>query len=287
MDAALQAAFQTPFLGKKKLTLEFVYRGRPFTTVFNFEKHQVGGAISVAIWNGCLLLQTDFPLASSTLADFSRNSPATACFTPILETTGDIKNVDVLLVLLTKLAFLLIPAGHPHTITDVMQGDDGTYVSVSRVLQGRDAYYEKYGYTSPLIHAVKGWLQTLEWGALPADIQRLFVADPAATAAIPATTLLTDVIQEKKPLLTPAKFSALISLAFPHAHTNLWNFSLDRTNPIWTAWSDTLVFTRVDIGELLAGGFYRLRRRHSRRRSRSRSNRSNRSRRRSNIRIRH
>lgn len=146
----------------RSYTLRFAMDGKEFTTLFRAvpDDHN--------LTNGCISIGTT--LESS----ISSNSPEKGCFTPTLSKDtlpAGVSQTDMLQTLSTKLKFAVSPDKPELVITDVARlvnpatGEKyPSSFSMWRLLQGKPTLYEKYGYTSPELGAMRARIGSATWG---------------------------------------------------------------------------------------------------------------------------
>jgi hypothetical protein len=158
----LTALFETEYT-TTKLTLKFVYNTKEYSITFDSDSDShVVRVINTCLHIGYFKKDTKFSSAIET------NSPKKKCFEPILKTNSRnapeprTKNIDVLQVLKTKIALCLPNNDTPIRLFDSARSDN-VALSPFSILRGDDGVYEKYGYYSEDIDAIKDVIRATKW----------------------------------------------------------------------------------------------------------------------------
>ena len=157
-------SFFTSHFPRQTFKLWFTYYGMPYFTTFDAEHTDK----QLYVRNNCIKMVFVSKNESKGLNPYegriAANMSTTPCFTPRLARQSLHSSVDVLQTLKTKIAtlFPMFPA-YGLCITDIAE-KDGVTLSHFRILRGGDAIYEKYGYQSEFITALKEYIRTLTWG---------------------------------------------------------------------------------------------------------------------------
>jgi len=190
--------FLTPEFSNKSFTLQFTYNGETYTT--SFTASHVGDTIAVE--QTCVTMTLE---PSGFIGQIQANSPGKGCFSPTLVSDPRDKvgrrttSADVLQILKTKLG-LAFPTDTKITIYDgariVETSEDGspTMISPFHLLRGGLAFYEKYGYSSPIINYLKEQLKTFSWSECTEDAKTVIQACTSKTYS--DGQLLTDIMKE-------------------------------------------------------------------------------------------
>jgi len=316
-DAAITEAIRAyltpkiPEEAKGGFHVEFVYNGIPFKTYFS--AHHTDEEISIS--NRCVDMTFEYTYKGETRNKFvgriGADSDALKCFDPILKTNARNKPVpeggkggkgrkrttaaDVLQILKTKLG-LAFPTSSAHPIT-INDGAINSRILISpfHILRGGDAFYEKYGYVSPPISALKEAIKTFTWQNCNNEIRSVITDFFEKTKkGKEATdwkdeTLLMDIMREiswdaekaynnvKGPVpdddendfIHPSlsyrvfRHFATIAGGIPFEKTDqfktdtIWEFTLNRESPEWRRCESELVFT--NFRPVTAGGSRRSR----------------------------
>jgi hypothetical protein len=267
IQTRLQEIFrQDPFPGTKRIKLSFRFKDHSFETVFRITHSET----MYDCTNGCITITINRVYGTVTLdTSLSKNDGVSACFTPRLVSGGDIKTIDVLQVLKTRMA-LLFPNSAPLKLSDEMSLNISTHrehgeimVSLNRVLRGEDAYYERYGYRSEKLNPIKSWIRTLAWDEVGSEIQDVILSrltTPVEKGAkfvevMKRIPIQEDIDEEGLHLsyqvwgsLVPQGFEEysdedVHSSLFPGNAKSIWMFTLDPESEAWKTWSKTVQFT--------------------------------------------
>lgn len=246
--------FLTPEFSNKSFTLRFTYNDVMYTT--SFKASHVGDTITID--QGCVTMTLD---PAGFIGQIQANSPGKGCFSPTLVSDPRDKvgrrttSADVLQILKTKLG-LAFPTDTEITIYDgariVETSEDGspTMISPFHLLRGGLAFYEKYGYSSPIINDLKERLKTFPWSECTEDATTVIQACTSKTYS--EGQLLKDIMKEisweqevafnnrQTVSLSYRVFRQFalkqgISLedSTQFAQTPLWKFSLNKDSPEW------------------------------------------------------
>ena len=266
-DAGIVAqirAFLTPEFSNKSFTLRFTYNDVMYTT--SFKASHVGDTITID--QGCVTMTLE-PVGF--IGQIQSNSPGKGCFSPTLVSDPRDKvgrrttSADVLQILKTKLG-LAFPTDTDITIYDgariVETSDDGspTMISPFHLLRGGKAFYEKYGYSSPIINDLKVKLETFPWSECTEDAKSVILDCRPETHL--DGELLTDIMkkiswedevafnnrQERSLSYRVFRQFALkqgISLedSTQFEQTPVWKFLLNKDSPEWIQCDKDLQFT--------------------------------------------
>jgi len=271
--------------------LEFLYNNRLYKTVLD-ASHNLD---RIYVSNKCVGMEYD---KSEFIGFIEANSEEKRCFDPILMT--DPRNApeprttaaDVLQILKTKLG-LLFPTDTPITIFDGAHKPEKTpesaptMISPFHVLRGGDAFYEKYGYVSPVINDLKHKLPAFTWGSCTEEARDMIRSctakeyDPSALLMEIMKTIDwdTEVAFNNR---SPRSLSYVVFRQFalqqgiPLDVTNqwsifsIWKFTLNRADPRWQRAEASLVFTKFTPLVLVAPGGRRRTRKYRSRQSKGR-----------------
>ena len=314
--------------GEAWFEVTFSYNGTAYRTVFNANKEPMAGMENVTVLgvdNGCIgvtaTYHTDGDETTATheshihaenrktMGHLRSSNGKSACFEPVLLTNarGTVRRTgkrttsgDVLQILKTKL-LLAFPdmEGEPLRLFDgahdvATEGvGAGTFLTPFHLVRGGDAYYEKYGYHSPVITGLKPALRRLTWSgctepakAIIRDCTKKDYADDQLL-----TTLMKEIPWEAEvayntthPLsLSQTVLKEFALTLFPRG-ADLQTFELDTESDDWLRCDAELVLTGFEpVANPLrnaATGFSAKGGRRTRRLKRSKANRSKANRRR-------
>jgi hypothetical protein len=235
-----------------------------YTTTFK-ASHD-GGTITID--QGCVTMTLE---PAGFIGQIQANSPGKGCFAPTLVSDPREKvgkrttSADVLQILKTKLG-LAFPTEMEITIYDgariVETSEDSspTMISPFHLLRGGKAFYEKYGYSSPIINDLKEPLKTFPWSECTEDAKNVIQDCTSKTYA--GEQLLMDIMKEiswdqevafnngQERSLSYRVFRQFalkqgISLEDSNqfAPSPVWKFSLDKESPEWIQCDKDLQFT--------------------------------------------
>ena len=266
-DAGIVAqirAFLTPEFSNKSFKLQFTYNGVMYTT--SFKASHVGDTITID--QGCVTMTLE---PAGFIGQIQANSPGKGCFDPTLVSDPREKvgkrttSANVLQILKTKLG-LAFPTDTEITIYDgariVEISEDGspTMISPFHLLRGGLAFYEKYGYSSPIINDLKERLKTFPWSECTEDAKS--VIRDCTSKTYSDGQLVTDIMKEisweQEVAFNNRQTASLSYRVFRQfalkqgiplenstqfAQTPIWKFSLDKESPAWIQCDTDLQFT--------------------------------------------
>lgn len=264
-----------PKFPKKKFELEFTYNGRDYKTQFSAEHDDM----KLEVQNACINMTYEYTV-NAFIGEIQADNKERACFTPMLTTNARNKPgkrttaADVLQILKSKLA-LLFPTSSPVKINDGAR-NDMTMISPFHILRGGDAFYEKYGYSSPAISELKKLITEFVWSDCNEEI-RSIIRDCTGVEDYPAKMPLMDVMKtisweketkfntenERSLSYRVFRWFALLTKGFTFEQSNqfavgtIWEFTLDTADRRWQQAATDLVFT--GFREVREGGMRRKR----------------------------
>jgi hypothetical protein len=268
--------------------LEFMYNNRLYKTVMD-ASHNLD---QIYVSNKCVGMEYD---KGAFIGFIEANSEEKKCFDPILVTDPRgapeprTTAADVLQILKTKLG-LLFPTDTPITIFDGAHKPETssetapTMISPFHVLRGGDAFYEKYGYVSPVINDLKHKLTTFTWGSCTEEAKKIIrdCTDKDYDPSMPLMEIMKTISWDVEVAFnnrSPRSLSYVVFRQFalqegiPLDATNqwslfsIWKFTLNRADPRWQRAETSLVFTKFTP---LAPGGRRKTRKYRGRRSKGR-----------------
>jgi hypothetical protein len=256
-DAGIVAqirAFLTPEFSNKSFTLRFTYNDVMYTT--SFKASHAGDTITID--QGCVTMTLE---PAGFVGQIQANSTEKGCFSPTLVSDPRTKvgkrttSADVLQILKTKLG-LAFPTDTEITIYDgariVETLEDGspTMISPFHLLRGGPAFYEKYGYSSPIINDLKVKLETFTWSECTEDAKSVILDCRPETHL--DGELLTDIMKkiswedevafnnrQERSLSYRVFRQFALKRGVPLEDSNqfapspVWKFSLDKESPKW------------------------------------------------------
>ena len=152
MDDKIRKAYADGLAGIPSAhILMFAIGGKTYSTRCNFSEDGLD--------TGCIEIDPDVD------SHISANNPTKQCFTPLLSKENlpeGVTQTDILQVLSTKLKLILKPpCAELVDIARIVPGR--THFSLWRLLRGEHTLYEKYGYTSHIIHLFRFVVLTTRW----------------------------------------------------------------------------------------------------------------------------
>jgi hypothetical protein len=256
-DAGIVAqirTFLTPMFSNKSFTLRFTYNDVMYTT--SFKASHAGDTITID--QGCVTMTLE---PAGFVGQIQANSTEKGCFSPTLVSDPRTKvgkrttSADVLQILKTKLG-LAFPTDTEITIYDgariVETLEDGspTMISPFHLLRGGPAFYEKYGYASPIINDLKVKLETFTWSECTEDAKSVILDCRPETHL--DGELLTDIMKklswedevafnnrQERSLSYRVFRQFALKRGVPLENSNqfapspVWKFSLDKESPKW------------------------------------------------------
>jgi hypothetical protein len=260
---------------KNKFELEFTYNGRDYKTQFTAEHDDM----KLEVQNACINMTCEYTV-NAFIGEIQADNKERACFTPMLTTNARNKPgkrttaADVLQILKSKLA-LLFPTSSSVQINDGAR-NDMTMISPFHILRGGDAFYEKYGYSSPAISELKKLIPEFVWSDCNEKI-RSIIRDCTGVEEYPAKMPLMDVMKtisweketkfntenERSLSYRVFRWFALLTKGYTFEQTNqfavgtIWEFTLDTADRRWKQAATDLVFT--GFREIREGGMRRKR----------------------------
>jgi hypothetical protein len=220
------------------------------------------------------------------IGEIKANINEPPCFTPRLVTDDRkvvvvgkrTKAADVLQILKTKLGLSFPMGDKPITIFDGAKNGEWMMISPFYLLRGGDAFYEKYGYKSAIIHSLKEMIRSATWGSLSAECRAHILEFPGKkkfAEGFADSTSLVDIMnlipwedEESFCIANERTFSyrlfRLFALSYGYsfestnqmAIDSIWEFTLDRTDPKWQQCERDLVFTLFEpiVGAVAVAG---------------------------------
>ena len=155
---------------KHRFRLEFDFKGKHYITHFD----AIHDDEAIALHNNCIDVAFEYMDEKGTpqnkfIGRIDSDTPARKCCEPILITNARNKEgprttaADVLQILKTKLS-LAFPVSARVKLNDGAQ-KDRIMIAPFNILRGGNAFYEKYGYKSEPITALKEKIKTFPWSA--------------------------------------------------------------------------------------------------------------------------
>lgn len=274
VELRLREMFKPKF-AKKKFELEFTYNGRDYMTRF-FAEHD---DMKLEVQNACINMTYEYTV-NAFIGEIKADNEKRSCFTPMLTTNARNKPgkrttaADVLQILKSKLA-LLFPTSSPVKLTDGAR-NDMTMISPFHILRGGDAFYEKYGYSSPAISELKTLIPEFVWSDCNEEI-RSIIRDCTGIDDYPAKMPLVEVMKtisweketkfntenERSLSYRVFRWFAVLTKGYSFDQTNqfavgtIWDYTLDTADQRWKQAATDLVFT--ELREIHEGGTRRKR----------------------------
>jgi len=277
-------AFLTPKFASRRIRLRFTYNGREYTTIFTAEHDDT----EIRIKNPtCIDISYNYE-ALSFVTNIQADISDPACFTPRL--VSNIRSdpgaavaavaamrtttMDVLSVLMTKLCMCFpktIVDDAPITVTD-MATKDSINLSAFHLVRGGPAIYEKYGYESPSVRALRDRIQNLRWQELKQSAKELVLL-VYKESKLPGLIRNDDLVMNIVRRITydiestfnqnhmgdpfyggpdDINFSEFMIIYLTDADLYSNEFILNASSPEWINWSSKLIFTGFE--ELGGGG---------------------------------
>lgn len=286
-DAAITEAIRaylTPKIhedAKQGFHLHFVYNGIPFKTYFSaFHTEE-----EISISNRCLHMTFEYIIKGEKRNKFigriGSDSDKLKCFDPILRTDARnkpgkrITATDVLQTLKTKLGLAFPTASEFHITINDGAMNSRILISPFHILRGGNAFYEKYGYVSPVISSLKEQIKEFLWSACNEEIKNV-IGECTKRSDWPLDMRLMEIMKtiswddEKSynnvkgpvpdddeddyihPSLSYRVFRHFATIAggIPFEKTDqfktdtIWEFTLNRESEEWKRCESELVFTK-------------------------------------------
>jgi hypothetical protein len=297
--------------------LSFTFNGKPYQTIFKASHGKSGYGLDnrcVTIWYEEHIPGTGKLFDTSIRANAIELQP---CFTPQLvsyrknKNPSKITSADVLQTLKTKLSLLLFRADSESAgaaaggggsaeaaaaadarrqmvqLSDIAE-KDGISISKFNLLRGRDAFYEKYGYVSPLLNEFKSLYKNFTFDEFFTKIYmkrppmeswlRITNLIPQYTKKLNGTesfmTIMNEIswdmekgeIGEDTVSISTDIFNIVSRYLLGKegktvSNDILFRFTLNPESAAWQKYNSMLVFTGIDIPPPAEGGRRRKRRR--------------------------